>query len=68
MYELTVEGMTCGHCVKAVTQSLQALDREAKVDVDLAAKKVRVDTAAGMDAVSVALADAGYSVSDGKAV
>ena len=32
---LVVEGMTCGHCVRTVTQAIQAVDPHALVDVDL---------------------------------
>ena len=32
-----VSGMTCGHCVRAVTQAIEALDPAARVNVDLAA-------------------------------
>jgi len=62
MYELQVEGMSCGGCVRSVTKSVQALDGNATVDVDLAAKKVRVDTQASLDAVQAAISDAGYDV------
>lgn len=62
MYELQVEGMSCGGCVRSVTKSVQALDAKATVDVDLAAKKVRVDTQASLDAVQAAISDAGYDV------
>ncbi|MFS0824825.1 heavy-metal-associated domain-containing protein [Pseudomonas phoenicis] len=44
MQLFNVQGMTCGHCVKAVTQAVQAQDAAAKVDVDLAGKQVRVDS------------------------
>lgn len=30
-----VRGMTCGHCVKAVTDELQSLDAVTTVDIDL---------------------------------
>ena len=62
MYELQVEGMTCGHCVKAVTRSVQAVDDTAQVDVDLAGKTVRVETKADITAVKAAIDDAGYTV------
>lgn len=62
MYELQVEGMTCGGCANSVKRSIQAVDRNAKVDVDLASKKVRVETGADLNAVKSAIADAGYPV------
>lgn len=62
MYELQVEGMTCGGCARSVTRSVQTVDSNAKVDVDLKAKKVRIDTSANLDAVTSAIKDAGYPV------
>jgi copper chaperone len=68
MYELQVEGMTCGGCVRSVTKAVQSVDGNAKVEVDLASKKVRVDTQAGLDAVKAAVSEAGYDVTAGAAV
>jgi copper chaperone len=62
MYELRVDGMTCGGCAASVKRALQALDAKANVDVDLADKRVRIDTIAQLDAVTSAIEDAGYEV------
>jgi copper chaperone len=62
MYELQVEGMTCGGCANSVKRSVQAVDRNAKVEVDLASKKVRVETGADLNAVTSAITNAGYPV------
>lgn len=62
MYELQVEGMTCGGCVRGVTRSVQAIDSAAVVDVDLKSKTVRVATTAALDTVASAIAEAGYPV------
>ena len=62
MYELQVEGMNCGGCVRGVTNSVQLVDSNAKVDVDLKSKRVRVDTKAGLEAVTSAISKAGYPV------
>lgn len=62
MYELKVEGMSCGHCVNAVTKSVQGVDAGAKVDVDLSQQKVRIDSSAHLDAIKAAVEDAGYPV------
>jgi Cu+-exporting ATPase len=67
MYELTVDGMSCGHCVGRVIKSVQALDQAAKVDVDLASKKVRVDSQADLDKIAAAIDEAGYPVLERKA-
>jgi copper chaperone CopZ len=63
MMELNVENMTCGGCVRHVTKSVQSIDANAKVEVDLAAKRVRVDSGADVQAVVAAIADAGYPAS-----
>lgn len=60
MVELKVAGMTCGHCVKAVTQAIQALDPAAKVEVVLAEGVVRAETTLSAAAIAAALAEEGY--------
>ncbi|MGE8407669.1 MAG: heavy-metal-associated domain-containing protein [Pseudomonas sp.] len=44
MQVFNVEGMTCGHCVKAVTRAVQNEDADAIVEVDLAQKQVKVQS------------------------
>jgi len=63
MYQLQVEHMTCAHCVSAVTRAVQAVDAAAKVDVDLASKTVRIDSATALAPLKSAIADAGFPVS-----
>jgi copper chaperone len=62
MIEFQTEGMSCGHCVKKVTQALQAVDAAARVEVDLATQKVRVESSANRADLVAAMDDAGYSV------
>jgi len=62
MYELKVEGMSCGHCVGAVTKSVQAVDAGAKVEVDLPTQKVLVNSSAPLEEIKAAVVDAGYDV------
>jgi Cu+-exporting ATPase len=62
MYELTVEGMSCGHCVGRVTKTVQGLDGEAKVEIDLPTKKVRIESRAQLDKIAAAIDEAGYPV------
>jgi copper chaperone len=42
-YEGTVIGMTCAHCAVAVTEAVSALAGVRSADVDLAARRLRVD-------------------------
>ena len=60
----TVKGMTCGHCVAAVTDELAKLDGVVGVDIDLASGSVRVDSDAPLDpaALAAAVDEAGYEV------
>lgn len=62
MYELKVDGMSCGHCVKAVTGAVRGIDAAAAVDVNLAGKTVRVKSAASLNAITAAITEAGYQV------
>ncbi|MEY2825183.1 MAG: hypothetical protein RLZ64_1721 [Pseudomonadota bacterium] len=62
MYELKVDGMTCGGCVSSVKRALQAIDANASIDVDLHSKTVKIDTAVELHAVKAAVEDAGYDV------
>ena len=57
-----VEGMSCNHCAKAVTQAVKQLDPQAQVQVDLAGKKVEVESALPREAIAKAIADEGYAV------
>jgi copper chaperone len=60
----TVEGMTCGHCEKAVTKALLALDAQAKVLIDRVQNRVQVDSEKNRDALAQAIAEEGYRVAD----
>ncbi|EIK96571.1 heavy-metal-associated protein [Pseudomonas sp. M47T1] len=62
MQEFNVQGMTCGHCVRAVTQAVQALDPAAVVEVDLASATVRVQSQQPAAAIADAIKEEGYSV------
>jgi copper chaperone len=57
-----VEGMSCNHCAKAVTQAVQQLDPQAQVQVDLAGKKVEVESGLAREAIAKVIADEGYAV------
>lgn len=62
----TVTGMTCGHCVQAVTGELSALPGVADVQVDLASGAVTVtsESALADGAVRAAVDEAGYELAD----
>jgi copper chaperone CopZ len=64
-----VTGMTCGHCVAAVTQELTALHGVQEVQVELVtdgASTVTVTSDAPLadDALRAAIDEAGYELTD----
>jgi copper chaperone len=60
----TVAGMTCGHCVTAVTEQVSELPGVRDVDVDLATGAVTVTSDAPIadSAVRTAVEEAGYQL------
>jgi len=57
-----VQGMTCGHCERAVTQAVKSLDPAAEVKIDRPAGKVEVQTTQPREQVAKAIAEEGYAV------
>ncbi|GAN82282.1 MULTISPECIES: heavy-metal-associated domain-containing protein [Acidocellaceae] len=65
MLEFKVAGMTCGHCVRAVTQAVQKIVPGANVAVDLDQGIVKIggDTETiPTEAVIKAIEDEGYKI------
>jgi len=62
----TVTGMTCAHCVQAVTSELSELSGVDAVQVDLASGAVTVASVAPLAAADVraAVDEAGYKLAD----
>ena len=63
--DLTVEGMSCQHCVHAVKSSVAVLAGVDTVEVSLEKKKVTVGFDPGMTSlqtITAAIEDQGYSV------
>jgi copper chaperone len=60
MLEFTITSLSCGHCARAVTEAVHGVDPDARVDVDLGGKRVKVETSAAQDHVVAALVEAGY--------
>jgi copper chaperone len=62
MVELKVSGMTCGHCVKAVTGAIRAKDPAARVEVVLAEGLVRAETTLARAEVAAVVEEEGFKV------
>lgn len=61
-HTFTVNGMTCGHCEKAVTQALKSVDPQAQVAIDRSQNRVDVESAQPAQALAHAIQEEGYQV------
>lgn len=60
MTELTIEGMTCGHCRKAVATALEEVEGVTAVEVDLERGRARVTGNAELEHLVAAVENEGY--------
>lgn len=60
-HAFTVPNLSCGHCVRAVTEAVKAADPSGQVQADPATKQVAVHTSLAREAVAAVLAEAGYA-------
>ena len=60
--ELSIQGMSCGSCVRHVDTALRGVDgvREATVDLARGRATVVADEGVSVEALRTALTDAGY--------
>ena len=62
MTRFTVNDMSCGHCVRSITQAVQAQDPAAQVVVDLSQHRVDVDSATlDVGRIRAAIEQAGFT-------
>jgi copper chaperone len=61
MIELTLPTMTCGHCVRTVTETVQRVDAAARVDIALADHRVQIESQRPAEEFKKALAEEGYA-------
>jgi copper chaperone len=62
MIAFDVKDMSCGHCVSTITRALRATDRDARIQIDLAARRVQVEpVSADAEELAAAIQDAGYT-------
>ncbi|MCF5226106.1 heavy-metal-associated domain-containing protein [Pseudomonas syringae] len=60
MQLFTVQGMTCGHCVRAVTEAIKNADPAAEVQVELASKQVKVQSCLSPEQIIGLIGEEGY--------
>ena len=65
MQVFNVQGMSCQHCVAAITRAVQALDSAAQVQVDLLGGRVSIESVLPETELLRVLADEGYAAQRG---
>jgi len=61
MVQFQIPNMSCGHCVRAITEAVQAVDPAARVQADLAQHQVQVESTAPREQLAAKLVEAGYA-------
>jgi copper chaperone len=60
MLRFNVPNMSCGGCARSVTKAVQNVDAKARIEVNPAAREVRIESSADQHALLSALAAAGF--------
>lgn len=60
MQLFNVQGMTCGHCVRAVTEAIKTQEPTAEVQVELASKQVKVQSSLSPEQIIGLINQEGY--------
>ncbi len=61
--QFQVQGMTCGHCERAVQAAIRQVDPQAEVRIDRASNLVEVQSAQDREKLADAIREEGYTVS-----
>ena len=61
MIQLTLPTMTCNHCVRTVTATVQAVDPQATLQINLPQHTVEITSTQPAQTFTAALAEAGYA-------
>ena len=60
MLEFTLPDMSCGHCASKVAMACRQVDPCSQVDIDVGARKLKVQSPESREDFAEALAEAGY--------
>ena len=61
-YVFQVQGMTCGHCERAVQQAIASVDAQAQTTIDRSSGQVVVHSSSTREALAQAIQEEGYTV------
>jgi len=57
-----VQGMTCGHCERAVVHAVRTIDSDAVVHIELASGKVTIESDRARPVLAQAIEEEGYKI------
>ena len=60
MYRFNLPDMSCGHCVAAITEAVQAADAQAQLQLNREARTADIDSTLPREALVAVLTEAGY--------
>ncbi|MGF1460315.1 MAG: heavy-metal-associated domain-containing protein [Leptolyngbyaceae cyanobacterium] len=60
--QFKVPTMKCDGCAEVVTEAIQSVDADAKVDINVETKDVSAETSASVEALRAAIAAQGHTV------
>ncbi len=60
MQSFHIPDMSCGHCKATVEKTIHSLDPDARIEFDMKARRISLDTRVEAEKVQTALAAAGY--------
>jgi copper chaperone len=64
--EFRVADMSCGHCASTITRAVKEVDASGRCEVDLDAKRVRIDSDRPAAEFRAAIAEAGFTPEDSR--
>jgi copper chaperone len=60
--KLKVPNIACDGCAETITESIHIVEADARVDIDVAAKTVTVESAASEESIKQAIVAAGFTI------
>ncbi len=60
--KLKIPNIKCSGCAETITEAITTMEPDAKVDVDVDAKTVTVESAASEETIKQSIVAAGYTV------
>ncbi|MBD2448040.1 heavy-metal-associated domain-containing protein [Nostoc sp. FACHB-152] len=59
---LNVPNIACDGCAETITDSIRVVDSDARIDINVQAKTVKVESAVSEESIKQAIVAAGYTI------